>query len=158
RRAADYTQRGAHHQEDCGSEGAFAGCASAYTAACVWHAYAGGGRRSPRDPGVAGTRAAGYHAALHAAIDEAGVAGLRSNASAGEVGAARSCAGSDGRRDLLDLRSEGGDAGATVFFLTLPTSLLLLLSGRRLVFRRRLPKLRFPAAGRLVCRTPFLAG
>src|ERR1019366_6550049 len=86
RRAADHPQRGPHHQKDCGCEGAFAGRPSSYVAPCVRHAHAGRGRGPARHSGIARPRASGHDAALHAAFDEACVAGLRSDASSRKVG------------------------------------------------------------------------
>ncbi len=57
----------------------------AHTAARFRHAHAGRRRRPARHPGIAGTRAPRDDAALYAAFDEACVAGLRSDASPGEV-------------------------------------------------------------------------
>ena len=88
RRAADHPQRGPHHQEDCRRQGALARRSSAHFAPRLRHAHAGGRRRPARHPGIARPRAPRDHATLHAAFDEACVAGLRSDASPREVAAA----------------------------------------------------------------------
>ena len=51
---ADDAECGADCEGDCAEPGAGGGCASAYAAACVWDAYAGGGRGPAGDPGDAG--------------------------------------------------------------------------------------------------------
>jgi site-specific recombinase XerD len=100
--AADHPQRGPHYQEDCGRQGAFARRASPHPAPRVRHAHAGRGRRPPRHSGITRPRAPGYDAALHAALDEACVAGLRPDASPRKVAETLAAARSSERSTITE--------------------------------------------------------
>ena len=67
------------------AKGLSRGCASAHFAPCLRHTHAGRGRRPARHSGIAGARAPGHDPTLHAAFDEACVAGLRPDASARKI-------------------------------------------------------------------------
>jgi site-specific recombinase XerD len=78
-----------NYQKDCRRQRAFARCASSHSAACLRYPHVGRGRGPARDPGVTRPRAPRYNPALHAAFDEACAAGLRPDASPGEIIAIR---------------------------------------------------------------------
>ncbi len=85
RRTTHHTQRRPHREKNRHYEGVVAGCSPTHFASRLWHPHAGRRRRPARHSGTARPRAPGYYAALHPALDETCVAGVRPDPSESEV-------------------------------------------------------------------------